>query len=191
MQSWLIVGLGNPGERYAQTRHNIGWMIAEALATKHGAQFKEGRGSWLQAECSVQGKKITIMLPETYMNNSGQAVGEFMRYYKIPAEHIIALIDEYNFPVGKMQLKQGGSDGGHNGTASLISHIGPAFWRFRFGIDKNFGPGEMADYVLASFTKSEQERKDTMIERGVKSIAMFLGGNPARALQSINSDKPL
>ena len=191
MQQWLIVGLGNPGDRYAYTRHNIGWMIAEALAKKENAPFKDGRGNWLQAECTIHGKKVSIILPTTYMNNSGQAVGEFMRYYKIPSEHIIALVDEYNFPVGKMQLKQGGSDGGHNGTSSLISHVGPAFWRFRFGIDKNFGPGEMADYVLAPFTKDEQDAKEQMIARGIAAVKMFLGGNPARALQSINSDKPL
>jgi PTH1 family peptidyl-tRNA hydrolase len=189
MQHWLIVGLGNPGDKYADTRHNIGWMIALALAQSCKVEFKDGKGNWKQAECSLNGKKITIMLPLTYMNNSGQAAGDFIRYYKVPSEHVIALIDEYNFPLGKMQLKQGGSDGGHNGTASMIAHIGPSFWRFRFGIDKNFGPGEMADYVLSSFAKHEDIALKEMIERGMKSIQMFLGNNPARALQQINSIK--
>lgn len=88
-----------------------------------------------------------------------------------------------------MQLKQGGSDGGHNGTTSMIAHIGPSFWRFRFGIDKNFGPGEMSDYVLSGFAKHEENALKEMIDRGVKSIQMFLGNNPARALQQINSVK--
>ncbi|MEY5131439.1 MAG: hypothetical protein RL734_1506 [Bacteroidota bacterium] len=191
MAHWLIVGLGNPGERYESTRHNIGWMIAETFAKSKQAGFKKGRGSWLESECSVHGKKISIMLPETYMNNSGQAVGEFIRYYKIPTEHVIILVDEYNFPVGKMQLKQGGSDGGHNGTSSVISHIGPGFWRFRFGIDKKFGPGQMADYVLASFAQDEIESRNAMIERGVKALGMFLSNNPSRALQQINAEKEL
>ena len=191
MAHWLIVGLGNPGERYHSTRHNIGWMIAEAFAEKKQVQFKKGRGNWLEAECAIKGEKISLMLPETYMNNSGQAVGEFIRYYKIPSEHVIMLVDEYNFPVGKMQMKQGGSDGGHNGTSSMMAHIGPAFWRFRFGIDKQFGPGEMADYVLSAFRHDEIESRNAMIERGVKALNMFFTGNHARALQHINSDKPL
>ena len=191
MAHWLIVGLGNPGERYHSTRHNIGWMIAEAFAEKKQVQFKKGRGNWLEAECAIKGEKISLMLPETYMNNSGQAVGEFIRYYKIPSEHVIMLVDEYNFPVGKMQMKQGGSDGGHNGTSSMIAHIGPAFWRFRFGIDKQFGPGEMADYVLSAFRHDEIESRNAMIERGVKALNMFFTGNHAIALQHINSDKPL
>lgn len=191
MAHWLIVGLGNPGDRYQSTRHNIGWMIAESFAKSKNVQFKKGRGSWLESECSVQGKKVTIILPETYMNNSGQAVGEFIRYYKIPTEHVIILVDEYNFPVGKMQLKQGGSDGGHNGTSSVIAHIGPAFWRFRFGIDKKFGPGQMADYVLASFAHDEIEGRNAMIDRGVKSLNLFFSNNPSRALQQINAEKEL
>ena len=191
MAHWLIVGLGNPGDRYQSTRHNIGWMIAESFAKSKNAQFKKGRGSWLESECSVQGKKVSIILPETYMNNSGQAVGEFIRYYKIPTEHVIILVDEYNFPVGKMQLKQGGSDGGHNGTSSVISHIGPAFWRFRFGRDKKFGPGQMADYVLSSFTHDEIEGRNAMIDRGVKALNLFFSNNPSRALQQINAEKEL
>lgn len=191
MAHWLIVGLGNPGDRYESTRHNIGWMIAEAFIKSKNGSFKKGRGSWQESECSVHGKKVTFMLPETYMNNSGQAVGEFIRYYKIPTEHVIILVDEYNFPVGKMQLKQGGSDGGHNGTSSVISHIGPGFWRFRFGIDKKFGPGQMADYVLAPFTHDELESRNAMIERGMKGLSIFLSQNPARALQQINAEKEL
>jgi PTH1 family peptidyl-tRNA hydrolase len=191
MDNWMLIGLGNHGSRYENTRHNIGWMIAEALAITEKASFRQGRGNWMQAECSVHGKKGTILLPLTYMNNAGQAAGEFCRYYKIPAEHVIAVVDEYNFPVGRMQIKQGGSDGGHNGTASMISHIGPAFWRLRCGIDKNFGPGEMADYVLAPFAAAEKDACKAMIDRAVKGLKMFLGSNPARAMQAINSDKPL
>lgn len=191
MSHWLIVGLGNPGERYHSTRHNIGRMIAEAFAETKRLQFKKGRGNWLESECTVKGEKVSLMLPETYMNNSGQAVGEFIRYYKIPTEHVIILVDEYNFSVGKMQLKQGGSDGGHNGTSSMMAHIGPTFWRFRFGIDKQFGPGEMADYVLAPFRQDEIEQRNKMIERGVKALNLFLSGNPSRALQQINAEKEL
>ncbi len=191
MAHWLIVGLGNPGDRYHSTRHNIGWMVAEAFAEKKQMQFKKGKGNWQEAECSIKGEKISLILPETYMNNSGQAVGEFIRYYKIPTEHVIMLVDEYNFPVGKMQLKQGGSDGGHNGTSSMIAHIGPAFWRFRFGIDKQFGPGEIADYVLAPFRQEELELRNGMIERGVKALLLFFSGNHSRALQQINAEKPL
>ncbi|MFN5006467.1 MAG: aminoacyl-tRNA hydrolase [Ignavibacteria bacterium] len=191
MSHWLIVGLGNPGERYHSTRHNIGRMIAESFAETKRLQFKKGRGNWLESECTVKGEKVSLMLPETYMNNSGQAVGEFIRYYKIPSEHVIMLVDEYNFPVGKMQLKQGGSDGGHNGTSSMMVHIGPAFWRFRFGIDKQFGPGEMADYVLAPFRQDEIEQRNKMIERGIKALNLFLSGNPSRALQQINAEKEL
>ena len=90
-----------------------------------------------------------------------------------------------------MQLKQGGSDGGHNGTSSVISHIGPGFWRFRFGIDKKFGPGQMADYVLSPFAHDEIESRNAMIERGVKALGMFFSNNPSRALQQINAEKEL
>jgi len=192
---WLIVGLGNPGARYAETRHNIGWMVADDFARKHTITkntplFSAGKGDWYEARCTVGGTDVAVILPTTYMNLSGKAAAHASRHFHIPKERIVALVDEYNFPVGRIHLKNSGSDGGHNGTSSMIEELGTrAFFRLRCGIDKKFGPGELVDYVLKPFAAEEIASRDAMIEKAVAALETLIEVGAARAMQIVNVQK--
>lgn len=185
----MIVGLGNPGARYATTRHNIGWMVCDNLITSKKAAWLPGKGDYMYATLSIKQAKVLCILPTTYMNNSGEAVESAMKRYKLTPDRIIVVADEYNFPVGKMNLKKGGSDGGHNGFTSVIAHLKTdMFWRLRCGIDRNFQPGGMADYVLSPF--APEDNVEGMIVKARKALELFIGGgNESRALSLINSGK--
>lgn len=188
---WMIVGLGNPGNRYEKTRHNIGWMVCNGLTAPKIVEWSKGRGDYVQANISLRKVPVIMILPTTYMNNSGKAVAEARTRYNVPVERIIVIADEYNFPVGKIHLKQGGSDGGHNGIASVIKELGIGnFWRMRCGIGRDFQPGEMAEYVLSPF--AEDGDVAGMIAKSRKALELFIaGGNPQRALSLINSGTEL
>lgn len=192
---WLIVGLGNPGKQYAETRHNIGWKVAETFASKytslaaqHDAVFKPGGGSWYEARCLVHHAHVLVILPTTYMNRSGIAVAHAARLYCIPTNQIVAIVDEYNFPVGRIHLKNSGSDGGHNGIASLIAELGtPHFFRLRCGIDKRFGPNELVEYVLAPFAPDELSARDSMISSAIQALELLITHGAAKAMQQVNT----
>lgn len=197
---WLLVGLGNPGVRYADTRHNIGWMVAEAFVRKHRVNktasplsaelFSVGKGDWHEARCAVRGTDVLVILPTTYMNLSGKAAARAAQFFRIPKERIIAIVDEYNFPVGRIHLKNSGSDGGHNGTASMIAELGTGgFFRLRCGIDKNFGPGELVEYVLKPFASEEIAARDAMITKAVTALETLIEVGEARAMQIVNAQK--
>jgi peptidyl-tRNA hydrolase, PTH1 family len=189
---WIIAGLGNPGVKYEQTRHNIGFMVCEALSKKYNTAFIKGKGDWLQSIIKIKGKSIFLMLPTTYMNNSGEAILKVAKEYSVPPASIMIVVDEYNFPLGRVHLKQGGSDGGHNGTASVIKELNSsAFWRLRCGIAKNFGPGELVEYVLSNFNPNEVELCNEMIQRSVSAIEQVMHAGTSRAISTINSGEPL
>ncbi len=185
---WLIAGLGNPGLKYERTRHNIGWLVIDALAQKHGKTFKPGKGMWLETEIKIRRDSVLLIKPTTYMNASGEAIKKLINTHKLPAERVIAIVDEYNFPVGKVHIKSGGSDGGHNGITSIIEELGTMdFWRMRCGIGKNFPPGGMVEYVLANFASYETEELNAMITRACDSLEFFISAGAARAMQKINA----
>lgn len=187
---YVFVGLGNPGYEYANTRHNIGWMVLEEFAKNKKAEFVQGGGAWREALCTYAGKKILLIEPLTYMNLSGTAVKKVLRQFSVSPSHCIAIVDEYNFPVGRLHLKQGGSDGGHNGITSLIEELQtPNFWRLRCGIAKNFEAGGMADYVLSPFNAHEKEQSDAMIIKAVKAMENIIRSGTQRAMQMVNSEK--
>ncbi|MFY7998757.1 MAG: aminoacyl-tRNA hydrolase [Candidatus Kapaibacteriota bacterium] len=197
VMDWLIVGLGNPGVRYAETRHNIGWMVAEAFARKHSIKkqglsahsqlFSAGKGEWNEARCTVRDSDVLVILPTTYMNLSGKAAVQAGKMFRVPVGRMVAIVDEYNFPVGRIHLKNSGSDGGHNGTASMIAELGtPSFFRLRCGIDKRFGPGELVEYVLNPFAPDEITARDAMIEQSVIALETLIELGAARAMQIVN-----
>lgn len=187
---WLIVGLGNPTEVYLETRHNIGWMVATAFCNKHNAQFAPISKYYYLAKSRFAGSEIIVILPRTYMNNSGYAVALCAESYRIPSERILVICDEFNFPLGRIHLKDGGSDGGHNGVASVIEHLGSRnFLRLRCGIGRNFGEGELTDYVLSTFEPEEIPLRDMTIKRAVESIEYLITKGKSRAMSDINSEK--
>lgn len=185
---WLIVGLGNIGERYAATRHNIGFMVAQALCRKYGTDFRAGKGAWFEAQCRIGGSLVLVILPTTYMNNSGKAARHACTLYNVPPERVIAVVDEYNFPVGRIHLKNSGSDGGHNGISSMIAELQTdKFLRLRCGIDRKFGAGELVEYVLKPFDESEIAARDSMIANAVSAIEFIMQSGTARAMQIVNA----
>jgi PTH1 family peptidyl-tRNA hydrolase len=185
---WLIVGLGNPGKKYVNTRHNIGWMVAEAFAEKHKAKFLPSL-IYQHTTISIYNTKAMICLPTTYMNASGEAVSKLSMKFSIPAENIVVIVDEYNFPLGKIHLKSGGSDGGHNGVFSVIEALeSREFLRLRCGIDRNFSAGGLIDYVLSNFTSDDSAVLKQMIKNAVTSIDRLLEIGVSRAMSDINSE---
>ncbi len=185
---WIIAGLGNPGNKYEQTRHNIGWMVVDALAKKHAKSFQIGKEQWMETDIKLRRNMVLLVKPTTYMNASGEAIAKLAKLHKLPSDRIIAVVDEYNFPVGKVHIKQGGSDGGHNGITSIIEELKtPNFWRLRCGIGKNFPSGGMIDYVLSNFTPEESKDLEMGIARAVGSIEHFIIAGAARAMSAINS----
>lgn len=159
---WLLVGLGNPGAKYARNRHNVGFMVADAFASAHGfAPFaKKFQGEIAQG--NVSGEKCLLLKPQTYMNESGRSVGEACRFYKIPPEKVIVFYDELDLVFGKVRVKQGGSAGGHNGLRSMDAHIGKNYWRVRIGIDHPGHKERVTGHVLSDFSKKEQPHVDML-----------------------------
>ncbi|MDC1067906.1 aminoacyl-tRNA hydrolase [Candidatus Kapabacteria bacterium] len=184
---YAFVGLGNPGDKYAETRHNIGWMLIEKIASKYKLTFKAGSANFYYSEMKYAGKNVILILPTTYMNSSGEAVAFVSKKYKIEPKNILIFVDEYNFPLGKIHIKSNGSGGGHNGTTSVINHIGSEFVRLRLGIDRNFGQGELVEYVLAKFKEDEVEQVTQMLNDSVLSLEHFLKVGYKRAISDINS----
>jgi len=188
---WLVVGLGNPGAKYSGNRHNIGWMVAEALCDKNKAVLSNSSTIYNACSFYIKNQIVLTAQPTTYMNRSGEAVIKLINEFEIPSGNIIIVIDEYNFSLGKIQIKDNGSDGGHNGMADILDKIGDKnFLRLRCGISKNFGPGGLVDYVLSDFNSNEIELRNQMIKKAVKAIEhTIILNNPNRAMSEINSGK--
>lgn len=185
---WLIVGLGNHTDIYLETRHNIGWMVATAFCQKHHGNLIPISSQYFLAKVSFAGNTILVLLPRTYMNNSGLAVRSAVDKFKIPIDRILVVCDEYNFPLGRIHLKDSGGDGGHNGVASVIENLGASnFLRLRCGIGKNFGENELVQYVLSPFESDEIPVRDQMISRALEAIEYLILKGKSRAMSDINS----
>ncbi|MCX7929242.1 MAG: aminoacyl-tRNA hydrolase [Chlorobi bacterium] len=185
---WIVLGLGNPGTEYAATRHNIGYRVAETFVARRGGTFSPAEGPWLEATVRYARQEFAVALPTTYMNRSGIAARKLLARYSTAPDHLIAIVDEYNFPVGRIHLKFGGSDGGHNGIASLIEELGTdRFWRLRCGIGRDFGPGELSDYVLSPFPPDEHPLVDAMIANAVEALERIAKSGIARAASEVNA----
>ena len=157
----MIVGLGNPGRTYEDTRHNAGFMVLDRLAARWGAVFKADR----QRKCEVAaGPGVLLVKPSTFMNESGLCVGPMMRFFKLDPRSVFVIHDEVDFPLGVIKLREKGSAGGHNGIKSLIAHMGTQeFPRLRFGIGQPRGKGEMIGHVLGKFRPEERELLDVTL----------------------------
>lgn len=153
---FLVVGLGNPGSGYAANRHNIGFMAADELVRRYsfGPWRKKFQGQISEGE--LNGEKVLVLKPETFMNLSGQSVGEVLRFYKIPIEDVIVLHDELDLPPGKLRVKRGGGHGGHNGLRSIDAHCGKEYRRVRLGIGHPGDKSRVHGHVLGDFSKAEQ-----------------------------------
>ena len=160
----LFVGLGNPGARYVGNRHNIGFMIVEAIAKRHGIGPWRRRFQGVAAEVEIGGERVQLLLPGTFMNESGRAVAEAMNFYKLLPGCAVVFHDELDLPPGKVRVKTGGGVAGHNGLRSITSHIGNDYRRVRIGIGHPGAKELVHPYVLSDFAKSERDWVETLID---------------------------
>ena len=167
----LVVGLGNPGKQYEKTKHNIGFMVVDAIADSvPHTPWREEQGAEV-CSITVAGEKVLLVKPQTFMNASGESVGPLMRYYKIDPSDVYCIYDDMDLPVGKLRIRPNGSSGGHNGIKSLIAHLGTEnFPRFRVGIGRPLPQWSVIDHVLAPFSEESQEKVQKGIKDTVKAV---------------------
>ena len=183
---FLIVGLGNIGDEYANTRHNIGFIIADALAGAGKATFKTERYADV-AKMKYRGKVLVVIKPSTYMNLSGKAVRYWMQSEKIPIENILIITDDIALPLGTLRMRIKGGDGGHNGLMSVIEYLTtPNFARLRIGIDDDFARGSQVDYVLGKWTNSEEKVMIPKIKAAVEIVKSFIAVGVDRTMNLFN-----
>ena len=186
---FLIAGLGNPGKRYAATRHNAGFMVVDWLAERHRLSFRAGKGDYLISEVMrAEGSEAELVLlkPLTFMNNSGMAVRSVVDYFNFDLERLLVVLDEFQLPFGKLRLRPNGSDGGHNGLSSVIQHLGTeGFARLRLGIGNEFS-GDAGEFVLSEFSKSERELLPAIIEKAGEAIIDFAVHGVQHAMSRFN-----
>ena len=175
----LFVGLGNPGTRHAANRHNIGFMIIDAIAKRHGIGPWRQRFQAQTAEGTLGGERVMLLKPETYMNDSGLAVAEAANFYKLPLADVIVLHDEVDLPPGKLRVKSGGGDAGHNGLRSITAHLGPSYRRVRIGVGHPGGKEIVHVHVLSDFAKSEREWVKTLCTAIADNAELLARGEDA------------
>lgn len=172
--SLLIIGLGNPGRGYRRNRHNIGFQILDALAEDLGTRFTRTKANALVTDARLEGVRLILAKPQTYMNNAGQSVSSLARFFRLPPEQILAVHDDLDLPLGALRLRPGGGSGGHHGLGSIVEHLGLAeFPRLRFGIGRPPGTMDPADFVLQDFSVEEEDIVAGSLQRAVACIRTF------------------
>ena len=186
--SWLIVFLGNPGKEYENTRHNAGFLAADAMEKRLGVKINKLKFRSLTALCRVGEEGVLLMKPQTYMNLSGQAVGEAARFYKIPSGKIIVLSDETALPLGRVRVRRSGSAGGHNGLKDIIAALGSEdFPRIRLGVGgKPHEDYDMRDWVLSRFTGKDAETIADAASRAAEAALCYIEKGPDEAMNRYN-----
>jgi PTH1 family peptidyl-tRNA hydrolase len=186
----VVVGLGNPGPEHRLTRHNAGFWFVDALAYRHGAQFRShSRYHGEIAKVAVEGTELVLLKPQTYMNRSGLSVRALMDYVKAPTSEILVVHDELDLPCGVARLKLGGGHGGHNGMRDLLTHLGQDFWRLRLGIGHPGDKSQVIDYVLQRARPLEETAIVDAIDAGLESLSVFLRDGSEKAMHMLHSVK--
>ncbi|MDD5898667.1 MAG: aminoacyl-tRNA hydrolase [Clostridia bacterium] len=187
---YLIVGLGNPGSKYAHTRHNVGFDVLEALSRKLGVSISRQRDNALVGECFVGGQKVILALPQTYMNLSGEAVAPLAAYYRIPPENLLVVYDDIDLPQGHIRIRKNGSAGTHNGMRSIVGTLGREdFPRLRVGVGQKREGYELADWVLGHYIGPEQEVADRAFAQAADAIVDYLENGIESAMRTYNTKK--
>lgn len=186
MKKYLIAGLGNIGPEYANTRHNIGFLIADRLAATEGVSFEPARLGDIAA-LKVKGRSILLLKPSTYMNRSGKAIQYWLDKEKIPLENLLVVTDDLNLPFGTLRLKTQGSDGGHNGLRDIQEVLATtAYARFRFGIGAEFSRGKQVDYVLGTWNDEEAAALPERLDKGAELLRSFVLAGPKITMNAFN-----
>ncbi|WP_141590244.1 MULTISPECIES: aminoacyl-tRNA hydrolase [unclassified Myxococcus] len=186
----LIVGLGNPGREYERHRHNIGFMVVEALLSRARAELNQEKFAAKVGQGTLAGERVLFVEPQTFMNLSGRSVAEAARFFKVPVEDVLVIHDELDLPLGRLQLKAGGGSGGHNGLKSIVSSLGDeGFIRLRFGIGKPEGPNareRVSGYVLSNFDDGERREMDALIDRAMDMTELWIREGLSVAMNRFN-----
>lgn len=186
---FIVAGLGNPEKKYALTRHNSGFLCVDALAEKYDFEVKKLKFHSLFCDTVINGHRCIVLKPQTYMNNSGEAVAECARFYKIPPERIIVIFDDISLDIGKMRIRRKGSDGGHNGIKSIINHLGSSdFPRIKIGVGKKPHPDfDLKDWVLGEFSSDDQKVLIPTMRNAADAVSLLLDGETDKAMNLYNS----
>jgi len=186
---FLIVGLGNPGQKYKFPRHNAGFLCMDLLAQQLGVKIDRIKFKSVVADVAIEGSRCILMKPQTFMNNSGEAVRDAANFYKIPPEHIIILFDDISLPPGKLRIRRKGSDGGHNGIKSILYLLGSdQFPRIKLGVGAKPRPDyDLADWVLSTFQKDELSRMKEAMEKACEAVPLLVREETDRAMNLYNS----
>jgi PTH1 family peptidyl-tRNA hydrolase len=189
-----IVGLGNPGPQYKGTRHNVGFEVVDELARRASVGFESAPADALMARWrrpgDSPGHAVLLVKPLTFMNLSGQAVGELSRYFKIEVADLIIVVDEVHLPLGRLRARTSGSAGGHNGLKSIIAHLGDAFPRLRVGVGRGGDQRNLADHVLSRFEKDEVAEVGRMTARAADAAEMFITSGIEAVMNAFNGGDP-
>lgn len=186
---WLVAGLGNPEKKYDNTRHNIGFAVADRLAQKYGCAFTKQKFNAVYGECTVAGKRVLLVKPKTYMNRSGDALAPLAAFYKIPPERMLVVFDDISLDVGNLRLRRKGSHGGHNGMRSIVERLGTEeIPRMKMGVGQKPHPDyDLADWVLGHFPKDQEKNLDEGLEKAVAAIEETLARGMDSAMNKYNS----
>ena len=185
---WLVVGLGNPGQKYEKTRHNMGFLVIDELAERESIPVQRLKFKALTNTAVIGGRSVLLMKPTTYMNLSGEAVGQAARFYKIPPERVLVISDDVALPQGKLRVRRSGSAGGHNGLKNIIAHLGSdQFPRVKVGVGGKPHPdSDMADWVLSPFTGQDRKAMEEAISRAADAVTLLLDKGVDQAMAKFN-----
>ncbi len=185
---YIVVGLGNAGTKYEGTRHNAGFIALDHLSQQLGVKIDRIKFKSLVTTCTISDKKVLLMKPSTYMNNSGLAVTEAMNFYKIPPENVIVIFDDISLETGKMRIRRKGSDGGHNGIKNIIYLSGSdQFPRIKLGVGHKPEKWDLADWVLSHFTESEYKALSECAEKACEAVGLMISGQTDKAMNLFNT----
>ena len=186
--SWLVVGLGNPGSKYENTRHNMGFLALDILAEKEKFTFSKLRFKAWTATAELGGEKVLVMKPQTYMNLSGESVGEAARFYKIPPEHVLVISDDISIGAGKLRIRPSGSAGGHNGLKSIIQHLGSdRFPRIKVGVGSpQHEDHDIVDWVIGKPMGEDAKVLRQTLEKAADAVSTVIAQGPEKAMNKFN-----
>lgn len=185
---WIVVFLGNPGGQYENTRHNVGWMVADEVAGRKNVPIQRLKHKALTQTVELEGKRVLLMKPVTYMNLSGEAAGEAARFYKVPAQRVLVVCDDVSLPVGKLRFRKSGSAGGHNGLKSIEAHLGTQDYpRLKVGVGQKPHPEyDMVDWVLGKFSGEDKKVMEDAVKRAADGVMWAVGRGVDEAMSRFN-----
>ena len=185
---WLLVGLGNPGDQYENTRHNVGFLVVDELADRAKVPVQKLKYRALTNTATIGGQKVLLMKPITYMNLSGEAVRQAVDFYKVPADHVLVVSDDTALAVGRLRIRKGGSAGGHNGLKNIIQHLGTdQFPRVRLGVGEKPHPDyDLADWVLGKFQGEDKKAMDAAVKKAADAIECILDQGLDKGMNRFN-----